>query len=141
VEPVRFAFAGPERDRLVDAVLRGEKTATCSLLAEWEADGTELPNAGERRGVLGSGDEAVATVELTEVEVIRLGDVDFELVREQGEGFNTLTEWRDEHERLWREEVIPRLSGPLAVELTDETKIVVERFKLVNGRQMRRSRL
>lgn len=134
MDPVRFAFAGPERDRLVAAVLRSEKTATCSLLAEWEADGTEPPSAGERRSVLGSDDRALATIELTEVEVIRLGDADFGLVRDEGAGFNTVTEWRHEHERFWRDEVIPRLSGPLAVELTDETKIVVERFKLVNRR-------
>ena len=133
MEPVRFAFAGPERDRLLDAVLRGEKTATCSLLAEWEADETEPPSAGERRQVLDSNDKQVATIELTAVDVIRLGDADHDLARDEGEGFKTVSEWRREHERFWREQVIPRLSGPLALELTDETRIVVERFQLVDA--------
>ena len=33
MEAVSFALPGPERDRLVDAVLEGKKTATSSLLA------------------------------------------------------------------------------------------------------------
>lgn len=132
MEAVRFAFPGPERDRLVDAVIRGDKTATSSLLAQWEADGKDLPAAGERREVLDSNDNAVATIELTAVDVIRLCDADHDLAREEGEGFNTVTEWRREHERFWRERVIPTLSGPLAVELTDETRIVVERFRLLD---------
>ncbi len=132
MKAVRFAFPGPERDRLVGAVLRGEKTATSSLLAQWEADGEDLPTVGEGRQVLDSNDEPVATVELTAVEVIQLGDADLDLARQEGEGFKTVTEWRRGHERFWREQVIPGLSGPLAVELTDRTRIVVERFRLVN---------
>jgi uncharacterized protein YhfF len=133
MEAVRFAFPGPERDRLVDAVIRGEKTATSSLLAQWEADGKDLPVVGARRQVLDSDDNPVATIELTSVDVIRLVDADLALARDEGEGFNTVTEWRLEHERFWRERVIPTLSGPLAVELTDETRIVVERFRRVDG--------
>lgn len=45
-----FAFPGPLRDRLVGAVLRGEKTATCSLLVEWESE--PLPVVGERHAVI-----------------------------------------------------------------------------------------
>ena len=133
MEAVRFAFPGPARDRLLDAVLRGQKTATSSLLAQWEAEGKELPEVGERRQVLDSDENPVATIELTAVEVIRLADADLDLAQDEGEGFNTVTEWRRDHERFWREEAIPRLSGPLAVELTDETLIVVERFRLARN--------
>jgi uncharacterized protein YhfF len=118
---------------LVAAVLRGEKTAGASLLAEWELDDEPLPSVGDRLEVIDSGEKRVAVIELLSVEVIRLGDADMDLAREEGEGFKTVTEWRLEHERFWREEVIPELSGPLAVELTDETRIVVERFRLVTS--------
>ena len=37
---------GPLTDRLIALVLQGCKTATTSLLAEWEADGRELPELG-----------------------------------------------------------------------------------------------
>lgn len=39
-----FGFPGPQRDKLVAAVLRGEKTATASLRLEYEPEGPdELP--------------------------------------------------------------------------------------------------
>jgi hypothetical protein len=38
-----LGFPGPLRDRLVDAVLSGVKTATSSLLADWQRDGEQPP--------------------------------------------------------------------------------------------------
>lgn len=131
MEAVRFAFPGPERDRLVAAVLRGEKTATSSLLAEWLLDDQELPVAGERREVLDSEDNPVAVIETTAVDVIRLGDVDLDLAEEEGEGFKSVTEWREAHERFWADEVIPSLPGSMAGSLSDDAKVVVVRFRLV----------
>jgi uncharacterized protein YhfF len=131
MEAVRFAFSGPERDRLVAAVLRREKTATSSLLAEWLLDDAELPTAGERRDVLDSNDNPVAVIETTAVDVIRLGDVDLALAHEEGEGFKSVAEWRQAHERFWTDEVMPRLPAAMAGPLTDDAKIVVVRFRLV----------
>lgn len=131
MEAVRFAFPGPERDRLVDAVLNGRKTATSSLLAEWLLDDQELPGVGDRREVLDSHDNAVAVIETTAVDVIRLGDADLVLAREEGEGFESVAEWRRAHERFWAEDVIPRLPASLAGPLNDDAKVVVVRFRLV----------
>lgn len=131
MEAVRFAFPGPERDRLVSAVLRGEKTATSSLLAEWLLDDQELPTVGERREVLDSDDNPVAVIETTAVDVIRLGEVDRALAREEGEGFESVFDWRQAHESFWAEDVMPRLPPCLAGPLNDDAKIVVVRFRLV----------
>jgi uncharacterized protein YhfF len=133
MEAVRFAFAGPERDRLVDAVLKGKKTATSSLLAEWLLDDQELPVVGDRREVLDSGDNPVAVIELTAIDVIRLGDVDVALAHDEGEGFESVAQWREAHERFWTEDLIPRLPEGMAGPLTDGAKVVVVRFRLVSG--------
>jgi uncharacterized protein YhfF len=133
VEAVRFAFPGPERDRLVDAVLKGEKTASSSLLAEWLLDDQELPAVGDRREVLDSADSPVAVIETTAVDVIRLGDVDLALAHDEGEGFESVAEWRQAHEHFWAEEVIPRLPKSMAGPLNDDAKIVVVRFRLASG--------
>jgi uncharacterized protein YhfF len=133
MEAVRFAFPGPERDRLVDAVLKGKKTATSSLLAEWVLDDQELPAVGDRREVLDSSDNPVGIIETTAVEVIRLDDVDLTLAHEEGEGFESVAEWRRAHERFWADEVIPRLPAGMAAPLTGRAKIVVVRFRLVSG--------
>jgi len=131
MEAVRFAFPGSERDRLVAAVLSGKKTATSSLLAEWLLDDQELPTVGERREVLDSGDTPVAVIETTAVDVIRLGDADLTLVHEEGEGFESVAEWRRAHERFWTDDVMPRLPATTAGPLNDDAKIVVVRFRLV----------
>jgi uncharacterized protein YhfF len=127
-----FAMPGPLRDRLVGAVLRGQKTATSSLLLEWEVDREPLPVAGARQTVVDSDGQPVGVIELLAVDVIRLADADLALALGEGEGFESVAEWRDAHERFWAEEVMPRLPRDRLAPLIDETLVVVERFRLVS---------
>ena len=127
---VEFAFPGPLRDRLVAAILSGEKTATSGLAAGWEHDGDPLPRVGERNLVVDSDGRGVAVIEVVEVAVIRLGDADDRLARDEGEGFSGVAEWRAAHERFWLEEQLPAM-GRQDLRLDDDTPIVVERFRLV----------
>jgi uncharacterized protein YhfF len=75
-DPGEAVFAlgvpGPLRDRLVAAVLAGEKVATSSLLAEHEDDGEPLLTPGQRWVMIDSAGEEVAVVETLEVSVISL---------------------------------------------------------------------
>lgn len=85
--PVEFGFAGTDlRRELVDAVLRGEKTATAGLLVDYEREGEPLPRPGERFVVLDFDDRPVGVVETTEVRVVRMADVDLQFALEEGEG-------------------------------------------------------
>ncbi len=120
---------GPLRDRLVAAVLAGEKTATSSLLAQYEADQEPLPTPGQRWVLVDSSGEEAAQVKTVEVSVIRLGDADERLARQEGEGFRSAAEWRAAHEGFWRREVLPALRR--APVLDDDTEVVVERFRVV----------
>lgn len=117
------------RDRLVAAVLAGEKIATSSLLIQYEEDGEELPRVGERQVMVGSDGEEVVPVEIVEVSVIRLGDADDALARDEGEGFRSVGEWRAAHEEFWRRDVLPGLRRPIF--LDDDSQVVVERFRVV----------
>lgn len=121
-----FAFPGPLRDRLVAAILAGEKTATTGLLLEWELDGDPLPRAGERQTVIDSDDVPVAIVELTEVQVMRLADVDLQVAFDEGEGFTSVAEWRVAHEDFWNSYI-----HEPGWTLTDDTPVLVERFRVV----------
>jgi uncharacterized protein YhfF len=109
------------RRQLVDAVLRGEKTATAGLRSDFAPHTRDpLPKAGERFALLDFDDRPVAIVETTEVRVVRAGDVDLHFARDEGEGFESVEDWRRAHERFWSEH-----------EITDDTLIVAERFRLV----------
>ena len=109
------------RRRLVGAVLRGEKTATSSLRTEYEPyAGDPLPRPGERFALLHFDDRPVAVVETTEVRVLRVADVDLAFARDEGEGFETVADWRAAHERFWAEH-----------DIREDTEIVAERFRVV----------
>ena len=107
------------RQKLVDAVLRGDKTATAGLRSDYEPD-EPLPGVGGRSVLLGFDDDPVAIVETTEVRVVRAGDVDLAFAVDEGEGFETVADWRRAHENFWADR-----------QIDDDTLIVAERFILV----------
>jgi uncharacterized protein YhfF len=124
-----FGFPGPLRDRLVKAVLSGVKTATSSLLADWQRDGEPLPAPGEMQTVIDSAGIPVAIIEILRSEVVALGDVDDRVARAEGESYQTAAGWRAEHERFWRDEVFPDWGDDAPV-LGDSTPVVVQWFRL-----------
>jgi uncharacterized protein YhfF len=107
------------RRQLVEAVLRGEKTATAGLLDEYEADGEPIGAPGDRFLLQGYDDEPVAVVELTESRVVPAAEIDDQFARDEGEGFESVAEWRVAHERFFE-----RAIGP-------STQIVATRFRVV----------
>jgi uncharacterized protein YhfF len=116
VPPMELGYAlTPLRRQLVDAVLRGDKTATAGLHGD-----EPLPRAGDRFLLLDFDDRPVAVVETTEVRVLRVDEVDVRFARDEGEGFETVADWREAHERFWADH-----------EIADDTLIVAERFRLV----------
>jgi uncharacterized protein YhfF len=129
-----FGFPGEQRDRLVTAILTGQKTATTGLLIEWELDGEPLPRPGERMLVVDSSGVAVAVIELEDVRVARLADVDIATAKAEGEGYASVKEWRLAHEAFWNgysDELRSRLAD-LSWRLVDDTPVVVERFRRVD---------
>jgi uncharacterized protein YhfF len=119
---------GPMRDRLVEAVLEGQKTATSALRVQYEMDEEPLPVVGEERVMIDSAGDPVGRIVLTDVAVIRLGDADDRLAKDEGEGFESAAHWRSAHEDFWRTHVLPEL--PFDFVLNDDTEIVVEHFEL-----------
>jgi uncharacterized protein YhfF len=129
-----FGFPRTElRRQLVDAILRGEKTATAGLLVDLEREHEGMAVPGERQVVIDAEDRPVAVIEITEVAVRRMADVDVAFARDEGEGFETVRDWREAHERFFGgyiDEIRADLADP-AWRLDDETQIVCERFRVV----------
>jgi uncharacterized protein YhfF len=107
------------RRQLVDAVLRGEKTATAGLLADYEAEGEQPDGVGDRCTLLGYEDEPVGVVEVTESRVVAAAEIDERFARDEGEGFESVEDWRIAHERFFGQPI------------EQETQIVAVRFRLV----------
>ena len=134
MKKAEFGFPGsPLRAELVAAVLRGDKTASAGLLVDYERDGDALPEPGERYAVVDNDDREVAVIEITDVRVVPVGETDLQFARDEGEGFESVAEWRAAHNRFWRSygnEIREYLGDP-DWDVTDETLYVAERFRLV----------
>jgi uncharacterized protein YhfF len=114
--PLELGWARTElRRELVDAVLRGDKTATAGLPEE----GEELSRAGDRLALLDFDDEPVAIVEVTEIRVVPAGEIDEQFARDEGEGFESVEDWRIAHEKFFERP------------LPDDTPILAMRFRLI----------
>lgn len=126
-----FAFPGPLRDQLVDAILSGGKTTTTALLAGYEHEGETLPRPGLRQAVVDSAGRRVAVIETTAVRLVRLGDVDLAHALGEGEGYSSVAEWRAGHERFWHSAEVRSELGDPEFTVNDDTIVVAQTFSLV----------
>ena len=131
-----FGWTGtPLRRRLVELILSGEKTAGAGLVTDYEAEGEELPTVGERFVLLDFDDEPVGVIETTDVRVVRAADVDEQFARDEGEGFESVADWREAHERFFglSAETHREFTGDPTWTFDDDSMVVCERFKLVRA--------
>jgi uncharacterized protein YhfF len=130
--PAEFAFPGPLRDQLVAAILSGAKTSTTGLLAGYERENEPLPQIGQRSAVVDSADRRVAVIETIGIRVIRLADVDLQHVLDEGEGNESVAQWRAGHEEFWHSAEVRAELGDPGYTVHDDTLVVAERFRLVH---------
>ena len=128
--PVEFAFPGPLRERILAAVESGAKTATSSLLLEYEVVGEPIPVVGDRGVAIDSEGTPRFIVETTQVTVVRLADVPVDHALAEGEGYHSVEDWRTGHARFWTSAEMRTDLGD-DFELNDDTLVVLERFKIV----------
>ena len=115
-------------DELGALIADGTKTATCSALWEYEAEGEPLPEIGVKTVVLDGNGNPLCIVETIEVEVRPYDEVDARFAYEEGEGDRSLDYWRDAH---WRY-ISRTLSNIGRVPRTD-IPLVCKRFHLMYG--------
>ena len=126
-----YAFPGPLRDRMIAAILGGEKTATTSLVADYELEGEALPSVGDRAAIVDSAGERIAVEEITDVRVACVGDVDLVHAVAEGEGFETVAAWRAGHERFWHGAEYRSAIGDPSFTVDDGTPAVLVRFRVL----------
>jgi uncharacterized protein YhfF len=115
----------------VAAILSGAKTSTTGLVIDYEHDNAPLPSVGRLSAVVDSADRRIAAIEVTEVRVLRLADVDLPHVLNEGEGDESVAQWRAGHERFWHSAEMRAELGDPAFTVNDDTLVVAERFRLV----------
>ena len=113
-----FAFGDSPKlaDELLELVVKGIKTATCSTEDE---PNTSTP--GERWIVLDGRGEPRCVIESTEVTYRRFDQIDPDFAYDEGEGDRSLADWRRAHRAYF---------GRLG-RFSEEMMLMCERFRLV----------
>ncbi|MFT4116417.1 ASCH domain-containing protein [Bradyrhizobium sp.] len=114
----RFAFGdSPElADELVELVVEGVKTATCSA-----EDEPNLSTPGERWIVLDGQGLPRCVIETTEIRYRRFNEVDAVFAYDEGEGDRSLCYWRRAHRAYF---------GRLG-KFREDMMLICERFRLI----------
>ena len=121
-------------DELGALVLEGKKTATCSSLWEWEAEGKPVTEAGAYWIVLDGRGAPMCIVETVEVTLRRYDEVDAAFAYAEGEDDRSLEAWRAGHRRFFT-----RTLAAIGKEFATDMPLVCERFRVVyRGTQMER---
>jgi len=113
-------------DRLGALIINGTKTATCSALWEWEAEGESPPETGAVTIVLDGCGEPMGIVETTEVSIRKHNEVDADFARNEGEGDLSLRYWREAHKSFFS-----RILPEIGLEFSEDMPLVCERFRLI----------
>jgi uncharacterized protein YhfF len=101
--PFELGYPGTElRQRLVDAVFAGAKTTTSGLHGD-----EDQATVGARYVVEDAAGTPRAIVEVTEVRVVPAGEIDLPFVRDEGEAFESVEDWRTAHERFFEQPIAP----------------------------------
>lgn len=123
---VQFGDSPELANSLGALIVSGVKTATCSALWEWEAEGEPLPEVGSKKVVLDGGGIPLCVIETTEVIVLPFSEVDAALAKEEGEGDLSLEYWREAHRRFFSR-TLPKIGR----EASPNMPLVYERFRVV----------
>ena len=120
-----FWGRGEEDDHLIQQVLSGKKTVTCSVAALYYNDPEDEPTApGDLVAVIDGKGKQRCTIRIDRVYEIPFGAVTDEIVK--GECETSVEAFRADHHRCWDEGL-----GKKGMVLDDQTLLVVEHFTLV----------
>ena len=113
-------------DELGNLVLSGLKSATCSAVWNYEAEGEPIPQVGTLWLVLSGRNEPMCVVETIEVTFRKYNEVDADFARAEGEDDLSLESWRAGHKRFFT-----RTLAPIGKEFSEDMPLICERFRVI----------
>lgn len=126
-----YAFPGPLRDKLVAAILSGEKTTTASLYEEYQRFGDALPEVGDLEMVIDSEANPVCITRNAQVNIVPLSQVTDVHAVAEGEGFKDSADWRAGHIAFWNSPEFVESMGEPGVQIKDETLVVLVSMEVI----------
>ncbi len=125
-EAIRIGTEDDAADEGARLILNGEKTATSSLLWEYEQSGKPLPTVGALSVVEDGRGNPVCIVETTWIEIVPFGEVDAQFASEYSESDGTLESW---NQIFWA--YYSQVCESAGRKMSMNTPLVCERFRIV----------
>lgn len=121
-----FGIDSTMADELGTLVATGEKTASSSAYWSCEHGDEKLPEVGDISIVLDGRNVPLCVIETVEVDVVPFEEVDEAFAKAEGEGFESVEDWREAHWQYFAQSLddigrVPTLEMP----------VVCERFRVV----------
>lgn len=113
-------------DELGSLVLSGRKSATCSAVWNYEAEGEPFPQVGTLWLVLDGRNEPMCVVETIEVTFRNFNEVDADFTRDEGENDLSLESWREGHKRFFT-----RTLATIGRNFSEDMPLICERFRVI----------
>lgn len=113
-------------DELLDLVLTGRKRATAELVAEFTAQGAQLPRVGGHWIACDGAGRPRVVLRSTELRLGPSTSCDERFAFDEGEGDRSLDGWRREHRRYWE-----RTRAARGAAWSEDDEVVFERFTVV----------
>jgi uncharacterized protein YhfF len=113
---------GEMRQHLNGLILERRKRATAGLLLDYVRENEELEFVGERLALVDDDMQRIAVVEVVQIDTVPFGEVTWTFAQAEGEGDESLEEWREGHLRFWTS------FGEI---VDDLTPVVLIRFELI----------
>jgi uncharacterized protein YhfF len=113
-------------DKLGALIVQRIKTASCSTLWEWQAEGNSIPEVGLITIVLDGRGEPLCIVETMAVSSCKYNEVNADFAREEGEGDLSLNYWREAHKNYFSR-VLPKIGK----EFSEDMPLVCEWFQMI----------
>ncbi|MBO0460461.1 ASCH domain-containing protein [Enterococcus sp. DIV1298c] len=129
-EILAFGNTKEHADELADLVLAGKKTGTSSGYELYQIDNEPLPKVGDYSVVVNGSDVPMGIIQTVEVAIVPWKEITEEQAATEGEGDLSLAYWQKGHYKYFKPYYEEH--GLL---LNEETKIVFERFRLVDRYQ------
>lgn len=122
----QFGDSAELAETLAQLIFMKKKTATCSSLWQWQAEGEEPPAVGTRTIILEGNKKRLCLIEVTEVTIRAYSEIDEAFAKEEGEGDGTLDDWRRVH---W--DFFTRTLKSINRQPAEDMPLVCERFKAI----------
>ena len=126
LESYRIGDSEADADEGLQLILAGTKTATSSLLWEYELSGARPPAKGDLSIVLDGRNRPACVVETIWVAIQPFAEADEQFVHDYGEWDRTLATWRKE---CW--DYYSNLCADLGRTPNEDMPLVFERFNVV----------